>query len=97
MLLSSQERFYKKLHLDSIFQILRLNFTLCIWGHSNFSLTELMLLKKCRGTFMKMSTVQCIARMSLSHRYPRINLWSTGQKGVYFNLYLKNNKCHLVF
>ena len=45
MLLSSQESLYKKLHLDSIFQILRLNFTLCIWGHSNFSLTKLMLSK----------------------------------------------------
>ena len=45
MLLSSQERLYKKLHLDSIFQILRLNLALCIWGHSNFSLTKLMLSK----------------------------------------------------
>ena len=45
MLLSSQERLYKKLHLDSIFQILRLNFKLCIWGPLNFSLTKLMLSK----------------------------------------------------
>ena len=45
MLLSAQESLYKKLHLDSIFQILRSKFTLCIWGHSNFSLTKLMLSK----------------------------------------------------
>ena len=83
MLLSSQERLYRKLHLDSIFQILGLNFTLCIWGLSNFSLTKVML-SKVQGTFTKMPTVQFIARMSLSHRCPRINFVVNRSQGSLF-------------